>query len=116
MTWDVVSPSPRPWQTLGTYLTLSRMTAQADIEALIRRADTEYKSVEKDKRADFAGVTAMAGLTILARHIDALVGRLDRDDLNRGSAQPGVESALADLRREVDDLTAEVRNGGRDRR
>lgn len=53
------------------------MTAHADIEALIHKADAEYRTIEREKRADFAGVTAMAGLTILARHIDALTERLD---------------------------------------
>ena len=53
------------------------MTAHADIEALIHKADAEYRTIEREKRADFAGVTAMAGLTILARHIDALTERLE---------------------------------------
>jgi hypothetical protein len=62
------------------------MTAHADIDALIRKADADYRTIEKEKRADFAGVTAMAGLTILARHIDALTERLDAvaADLRKG--------------------------------
>jgi hypothetical protein len=62
------------------------MTAQSDIEALIHRADAEYRTVERGKRAEFAGVTAMSGLTILAQHIDALVERLDRLDPGHDTA------------------------------
>jgi hypothetical protein len=65
------------------------MTAQSDIESLIHRADAEYRTVEKGKRAEFAGVTAMTGLTILARHIDALVERLDR--LDRPGGGPDIQ-------------------------
>jgi hypothetical protein len=64
------------------------MTAQSDIEALIHRADAEYRKVEKGKRAEFAGVTAMTGLTILARHIDALAERLDRLGARRDIEDP----------------------------
>jgi hypothetical protein len=70
------------------------MTAQSDIEELIHRADAEYRTVERGKRAEFAGVTAMTGLTILARHIDTLVERLDRLEPRRGfeEAAPGPEA------------------------
>jgi hypothetical protein len=85
------------------------MTAQADIDALIHRADTEYRTVDKDKRADFAGVTAMAGLTILAKHIDGLAERIDGMDAGRDDSRSRVEEMVAGLRRDVDSLTDEVR-------
>ena len=53
------------------------MTARTDIDALIKKADAEYSTLPKDSRTDFAGFTAMGGLTILAKHIDALSARLD---------------------------------------
>ncbi len=88
------------------------MTAQSDIEALIHRADAEYRTVERGKRAEFAGVTAMTGLTILARYIDALADRLD--GLDRTGTPGGVEAAVADLRRAVEGLGGRLGEGGRD--
>ncbi|MGD0394537.1 MAG: hypothetical protein ABSC41_18065 [Acidimicrobiales bacterium] len=88
------------------------MTAHSDIEALIHRADAQYRTVEKEKRAEFAGVTAMTGLTILARHIDAIVERLDGS--GRTVAPAGVEQDVADLRRAVEDLARKLGKGERD--
>ena len=88
------------------------MTAQSDIEALIHRADVQYRTVEKDKRAEFAGVTAMTGLTILARHIDALVERLD--GLGRTGMPGGMEQDVVDLRTAVEDLAGKLGKGGID--
>jgi hypothetical protein len=88
------------------------MTAAADIDALIRRADDEIRKVEKDKRGDFAGVTAMAGLTILARHIDALATRIDGlvTDPNDGPVDPKAE--LADLRLKIEMLAEDLGQSG----
>ncbi len=90
------------------------MTAQSDIEALIHRADAQYRTVEKEKRADFAGVTAMTGLTILARHIDALKERLD--GLSRTGGPDGIGQDVADLRRAVEDLAHKLGKGESDPR
>jgi hypothetical protein len=87
------------------------MTAAADIDALIRRADDEIRKVEKDKRSDFAGVTAMAGLTILARHIDALAVRIDRLGPDPGDGPVDVPTELADLRRRIETLAEDLGRG-----
>ena len=60
---------------------------------------------------DFAGVTAMAGLTILARHLDALEERLDRIDPPTGEAQVDLGAQVAELRQLVEELTALVKRG-----
>jgi hypothetical protein len=80
------------------------MTAAADIDALIRRADDEIRKVEKDKRGDFAGVTAMAGLTILARHIDALAARIDGLAPDPSDGPVDLRAELADLRLRIEML------------
>jgi hypothetical protein len=86
-------------------------SAQDDIAALIARADTEYPTLDKGRRVDFAGVTAMAGLTILARHLDALNERLDRIDAPTGEGQVDLGSQVAELRQLVEALTAQVNQG-----
>jgi hypothetical protein len=89
------------------------MTAAADIDALIRRADDEIRKVEKDKRGDFAGVTAMAGLTILARHLDALAARVDDlvSEPNDGPAD--LQAELSRLRLRIETLADDLgRRGG----
>ena len=87
------------------------MSARSDIDALIAKADVEFRTTEKSKRTDFAGVTAMAGLTILARHIDALVDRLDGIERSRtgDSSDPGAD--LAELRRTLGELSERVGRG-----
>jgi hypothetical protein len=88
------------------------MTAAADIDALIRRADDEIRKVEKDKRGDFAGVTAMAGLTILARHIDALAARIDGlvPDPNDGPVD--LRAELVSLRLKIETLADDFGRSG----
>ncbi len=86
-------------------------SAQDDIAALIARADTEYPTLDKGQRVDFAGVTAMAGLTILARHLDALEERLGRVDPPRREGQVDLGPEVAELRQLVEELTALVRRG-----
>jgi hypothetical protein len=67
------------------------MTARADIDALIKKADLEYRTLDSQSRTDFAGFTAMGGLTILAKHIDALSARLDALEQRLGG-QPDTSS------------------------
>jgi hypothetical protein len=86
-------------------------SARDDIAALIARADTEYPTLDKGQRVDFAGVTAMAGLTILARHLDALEERLDRIDPPTGEGQVDLGAQVAELRQLVEELTALVKRG-----
>ncbi len=86
-------------------------SAQDDIAALIARADAEYPTLDKGKRVDFAGVTAMAGLTILARHLDALEERLDQIDPPTGEGQDALGSQVAELRQLVEELTSQVNRG-----
>jgi len=86
-------------------------SARVDIEALISRADAAYPTLDKSKRVDFAGVTAMAGLTILAQHLDELEERLDRIYPPTGPGAPDVESQVAELHRRVEALTAQVSRG-----
>jgi enoyl reductase-like protein len=88
------------------------MTAAEDIDALIRRADDEIRRVEKDKRGDFAGVTAMAGLTILARHIDALAVKIDGPAADRTEGTVDVRTELADLRRRIEKVADDLERGG----
>jgi hypothetical protein len=87
------------------------MTAAEDIDALIRRADDELRKVEKDKRGDFAGVTAMAGLTILARYIDALAARIDGTAPARTEGPADVRAELAELRRRIEKLADDLERG-----
>jgi hypothetical protein len=89
------------------------MTAAEDIDALIHRADDEFRKVEKDKRGDFAGVTAMAGLTILARHIDALADRIDGRAPDRTEGPGDVRTELADLRRRIEKVADDLERGSR---
>jgi hypothetical protein len=84
------------------------MTAAADIEALIRRADNERRNVDKDQRADFAGITAMAGLTILAKHVDALTAKIDSLAAARANGPVDVQTELADLRRRFETLATDL--------
>jgi hypothetical protein len=86
-------------------------SAQEDIAALIARADTEYPTLDKGRRVDFAGVTAMAGLTILARHLDALKERLDRIDPPAGEGHIDLGPQVNELRQLVEELTARVDQG-----
>jgi hypothetical protein len=86
-------------------------SAQDDIAALIARADTEYPTLDKGRRVDFAGVTAMAGLTILARHLDALKEQLDRIDPPTGEGHVDLGSQVAELRQLVEELTAREDQG-----
>jgi hypothetical protein len=85
------------------------MTAQADIDALIRKADAEFKTADKDRRKDFAGFTAMAGLTILAKHVDALAERLDRACPDRSEYPVDVRAELAELRQKIENLSDQGR-------
>ncbi|HEX3980255.1 MAG TPA: hypothetical protein VHW93_03480 [Acidimicrobiales bacterium] len=87
------------------------MTAEADIDALIHRADDEIRKVEKDKRGDFAGVTAMAGLTILARYIDALAVRIDHLGPDQGDGPVDLPTELAELRRRIEKLAEDFGRG-----
>jgi hypothetical protein len=87
------------------------MTAKADIDALIARADAEHATTrDKAAQAENLGIQALSGLGILAGWIDTLVEQLDRLDPSRIGDSGTVGAELADIRAQIATLTAKTTN------
>jgi hypothetical protein len=85
------------------------MTAKADIDALIARADAEFATTRnKAAQAENLGIQALSGLGVLAGWIDALAERLDGLDPNRVGDSGAVRAELAELRDQITALTAKT--------
>jgi hypothetical protein len=85
------------------------MTAKADIDALIARADAEYATTtSKVAQAENLGIQALSGLGVLAGWIDGLAERIDGLDPNRVGDSASLAAELAELRDQIVALAATI--------
>jgi hypothetical protein len=90
------------------------MSAYAEINSIIDRAETAHEAADTStRRTDISANAALAGLLVLAKQIDAISERVDALDPKAGADTIDIRAELSELCGQVKKLTKAIKKANK---